>query len=128
VTGPFQQQPDGRLHGTVIVHNQDFRHRTFSPLRIWTHVNDRLQRFAEFGFARKQLGADVQLNLSKRCLLNAIMCTVTGRHASARRVDEFDSPEACEYRDTSWRLTPSLCGAQFPRAQTARRSGEISWE
>jgi hypothetical protein len=29
VTGPFQQQPDGRLHGTVIVHNQDFRHRTF---------------------------------------------------------------------------------------------------
>jgi hypothetical protein len=24
------------------------------------------------------------------------MCTVAGRHPSARHVDEFDSPEACE--------------------------------
>jgi hypothetical protein len=56
------------------------------------------------------------------------MCTVAGRHPSAGRVDEFDSPEACAYRDTIWRLAPSLCGAQLPTAQTVRRSGEISWK
>jgi hypothetical protein len=75
-----------------------------------------LQRFAEFGFARKHLGADVQLNLSKRCLGNPSMCTVAGRHAPGRRVDEFDSSEACGCRDTIWRLTPELYGAHISRA------------
>jgi len=48
--------------GIVIVHNQDFRHRTiFSTPESGLTPTTGCQRFAEFGFTRKDLGAYVQL-------------------------------------------------------------------
>jgi hypothetical protein len=45
VAGPFQQDSDGRLDGTVIVHDQDFRQSQFLRFGRESKVNGRLQTF-----------------------------------------------------------------------------------